>query len=130
MIGIAFVAGATGSVLAQSQTTTPAKEEKKADKPAEAKKPVAHSANGTVKSSAADTLVVSGKGKGGKDTDWTFALDAKTKIRKAGKDVAVTDLAAGDLVNVRYHDEGGKSVAETVMVRAPKKAAAKDQPKK
>lgn len=138
VVGVAFAAGMTGSVLAQGQTTTTPKEEKKAEKPAEMKKPVAHNANGTVKAAAADSLVVSGKVQGGKDTEWTFTVDPKTKIRKGGKDITPGDLAAGDAVNVRYRSEGGKNVADTVMVRAPKKAAEapkaeapkKDEPKK
>jgi hypothetical protein len=126
IVGVAFAAGMTGSALAQAPTTTAPKEEKKAEKPAEAKKPVAQNANGTVKTAAADSVVVTGKTKG-KDAEWTFAVDPKTKIRKGGKDVTATDLAAGDSVHVRYHAEGGKNVAESVMVRAPKKTA--DAPK-
>ena len=54
LIGIAFVAGLSGSVLAQGTTTAP-KEGTKMDKPAEKpagemKKPAAHNANGTVNS--------------------------------------------------------------------------------
>ncbi len=145
MIGVAFVAGMTGSVSAQAQSTpapaAPAapKEEKKVEKPAEAKKTAAHDASGTVKTAASDTLVVAGKAKGGKNAEWTFAVDPKTtKIRKAGKDISATDLAAGDAVHVRYHEHGGKNVADTVMVRTAKKAAEapkaeapkKDEPKK
>jgi hypothetical protein len=144
VLGVGFVAGTTGGALAQSQTTptppatsapaTPAPAEKKTEKPAEAKKPAAHNASGTVKMAAADSLVVSGKAKGGKEAEWTFAVDPKTKIRKAGKDVTAADLAAGDAVNVRYHEMGGKNVAESVMVRAAKKPAeapkATEAPKK
>jgi len=140
MLGVAFVAGIAGSVLAQGQpapTPAPAaasKEEKKAEKPAEPKKPAAHNASGTVKTAAADSLVVSGKAKTGKATEWTFAVDPKaTKIRKAGKDITAGDLAAGDPVNVRYHEHEGKNVADAVMVLAPKKAAETpkaDAPKK
>ena len=137
IVGIAFVTGMTGSALAQAQTTTTPKEEKKTDKPAAAKKPAVLNANGTVKTAAADSLVVSGKTKG-KDAEWAFAVDPKTKIRKGGKDVTAADLAAGDAVHVRYHAEGGKNVADAVTVRAPKKAAQapkteapkKDEPKK
>ena len=119
IVGVVFVAGMTGSVLAQGQPTTP-----KVDKPADTKKPVAQNASGTVKTAAADTLVVSGKAKGGKDAEWTFAVDPKTtKIRKAGKDITAGDLAAGDPVLVRYHETGGKNVAESVMVRTAKKPA-------
>ena len=130
MLGVAFVAGTAGSVLAQSTTTPPPATAPKAEdkKPMDAKKPAAHNASGTVKTAAADTLVVSGKAKGGKDAEWTFAVDPKaTKIRKAGKDISAADLVAGDSVNVRYHEHEGKNVAESVMVRTAKKAA--DAPK-
>jgi hypothetical protein len=126
MAGIAFVAGMTGSVLAQGQPTTAPKVEK----PAEAKKPVAHNASGRVKTAAADNLVVAGKAKTGKDAEWTFAVDPKaTKIRKAGKDITAGDLAAGDAVNVRYHEMDGKNVAETVMVQTAAKKPAAETPK-
>jgi hypothetical protein len=134
IVGVVFTAGITGTVLAQGQTTTTPKEEKKAEKPAEAKKMAAQNASGTVKTAAADNLVVAGKAKGGKDAEWTFAVDPKTKIRKGGKDITAADLAAGDPVLVRYHEMGGKNVAESVMVRAAKKPAAEttkaDAPKK
>ena len=131
LIGVAFVAGVSGSVLAQGTTSTTPKEGTKMDKPAGEKKPAAHNASGTVKTAAADNLVVSGKAKG-KDTEWTFAVDPKTKIRKAGKDITAADLAAGDSVSVRYHEDMGKNVADSVMVRTAKKpaAAAQAEPKK
>ncbi len=137
LIGVAFVAGVSGSALAQS--TTAPKEEKKMEKPAAApadKKAAAHNASGTVKTAAADSIVVAGKTKG-KDAEWTFSVDPKTKIRKAGKDISAADLAAGDNVSVRYHEDAGKNVADAVMVRAAKKPAEttkaepkKDEPKK
>jgi hypothetical protein len=139
VVGAAFVAGVTGIALAQGQPTTAPKDEKKVEKPAEMKKPAAQNASGTVKTAAADSLVVSGKARGGKDAEWTFAVEPSTKIRKAGKDITAGDLAAGDPVLVRYHDMGGKNVADSVMVRPAKKAAAepaktdaakKDEPKK
>ena len=125
-----------GSALAQGQTTpTAPKEEKKADKPAaDMKKPMGRDANGTVKTSAADTLVVRGKAKG-KDAEWTFAVGPKTQVRKGGKDITAADLAAGDPVHVRYHEEAGKAVADSVMVKASGTAkksadAAKAEPAK
>lgn len=136
LIAGAFVAGLSGSALAQG-TAAPKPEEKKmekpagaADKPAE-KKPAALNASGMVKTSAADSIVVSGKAKG-KETDWTFSVDPKTKIRKNGKDITAADLAAGDNVHVRYHADGGKNVADSVTVRAAKKSAeaTKTEPKK
>jgi hypothetical protein len=138
--GVAFAAGLAGSALAQTapapaapKTETAPKAEPKTD----AKKPAALNASGTVKTAAADSLVVSGKAKG-KDAEWTFAVDPKTKIRKNNKDVTAADLAAGDAVQVRYHAEGGKNVADAVTVRPAKKAAEapkaeapkKDEPKK
>jgi hypothetical protein len=133
LIGVAFVAGVSGSALAQG-TAAPKTDEKKMDKPAAApaeKKPAAHNASGTVKTAAADNIVVTGKAKG-KETDWTFSVDPKTKIRKNGKDITAADLAAGDNVHVRYHDDAGKMVADSVMVRAAKApaASAKTEPKK
>jgi hypothetical protein len=134
-IGVAFVAGLSGSALAQSTTTAPKPEDKKMEKPAAMpaeKKPAAHNASGTVKSAAADNIVVAGKTKG-KDAEWTFSVDPKTKIRKGGKDITAADLAAGDSVSVRYHEDAGKNVADAVMVRAAKKTAdtmKKDETKK
>jgi Domain of unknown function (DUF5666) len=131
LIGAAFVGALSGSALAQSSTTAP-KDEKKMDKPAGDKKPAALNANGTVKTAAADSVVVAGKAKGGKDAEWTFSVDPKTKIRKNGKDISAADLAAGDNVHVRYHEDAGKNVADAVMVRTAKKPAetTKAEPKK
>jgi hypothetical protein len=124
---LAFVVGTTGFAAAQ---TTPA--EKKADapaatKPVEKKMPV-KTATGTVKSVTADSVVVAGKDKG-KDVEWTFSVNAKTQIKKAGKDVTAKDLAVGDAVNVRYMDHEGKSVASAINVRTKAAAAAKDTTK-
>jgi hypothetical protein len=131
-VAMAFGASMTGSALAQGQTTptAPKAEEKKAEKPADMKKPVARDANGAVKTSAADSLVVSGKSKG-KDTEWTFAVGPKTQIRKGGKDITAADLTAGDPVHVKYHEEAGKAVADSVMVKASSSTAKKaaDAPK-
>jgi hypothetical protein len=124
IIGVALVSGMAGLAAAQGSSSMPAKEEKKTDKPVEAKKAAVQSASGTVRTTGADSLVVSGKAKGGKDAEWTFAVDAKTKVRKAGKNISAVDLAAGDAVLVRYHDQEGKHVADSVMVRAAKKPAA------
>ena len=91
MLGVTFVAGITGSVLAQGQPApaapapaTASKEEKKVEKPAEPKKPAAHNASGTVKTAAADSLVVS-QGQDGQSHRLDVARP-KTRDRKAGKD--------------------------------------------
>ena len=122
LMGVAFVAGISGAALAQApapKTDKPAETTKPAEAP---KKPMMHSAFGTVKSAAADSIVVAGKTKG-KDAEWTFAVEPKTKIRKANKDITAADLAAGDAVSVHYHADGGKNVADSVMVRPAKKPA-------
>ena len=125
LLGLAFLAGGTTVFLAQGRTTTGPKEERRVDKPAsEPKKPAVHSARGTVKAATDASLVVAGKAKGGKDAEWTFTVDPKTKIRKGGKDIVVSDLAAGDPVVVRHHDEGGRHVVDSVMVRTVKKPVA------
>ena len=126
-IAMAFGAGMTGSALAQGQTTptAPKDEKKAAEKPAaETKNVASRDANGTVKSSAGESLVVTGKAKG-KDAEWTFAVGPKTQIRKGGKDITVADLATGDPVHVRYHEDAGKAVADSVMVKASGSTAKK-----
>jgi len=122
LVGIAFVFASAG--LASAQTPAPAMkpEEKKMEKME--KKAPHHTAMGTVKTAGADGIVVAGKAKG-KETEWTFAVSDKTKIRKAGKDVTAKDLAPGDKVSVRYMDEGGKMTAMTVSASAASKQAAK-----
>src|SRR5882672_6262048 len=105
VVGVAFVFASAGLVAAQ----TPAPK---------------HTAQGTVKTVGPDSVVVAGKPKG-KDTEWTFALNDKTKLKKAGKDVTAKDLAVGDKVTVRYMDEGGKMTAMSVSASAGSKQAAK-----
>jgi hypothetical protein len=54
-------------------------------------------------------------------------------VTKAGKTITAADIKAGDAVQVRYIEEGGKSTAQTVAVRPPapaKKAEAKAAEKK
>jgi len=123
LIGVAFVTGVVGFALAQAQTDqkVPASQtDMKADK---GKKATTHSASGTVKSATADSIVVSGKDKG-KEAEWTFGVDDKTKIKKSGKSIMAKDIAAGDNVTVRYTDHDGKMTASSVTVRVPKKQAA------
>ncbi len=129
LVAVAFATGSAGFALAQ--TAAPAPAEKKADKPAEKKMPV-KSAHGTVKSATADSVVVAGKAKK-KDIEWTFAVDAKTAIKKGGKSITAADLKAGDEVHVRYMDANGKAVAQAITVRGggmTKKEEAKPAEKK
>ena len=84
------------------------------------------SAKGTVKSVAADSLTVTDSA--GKE--WTFAVDAKTKVvasggshktaetKAAGKTPEITDVVkSGASVLVKYHEmDGGKMHAASVRV--------------
>lgn len=126
IVGVAFVFASAGLVGAQTPPPATKTDDKKMEdkKDSSMKKAPHHTAVGTVKSAGADNIVVGGKSKG-KDTEWTFALSDKTKIKKAGKDVTAKDLAAGDKVTVRYMDEGGKMTAMSVSASAPSKQAAK-----
>jgi ribosomal protein S1 len=128
LVGIVFVAGTVGAAAAQTATSTTDKKPA-ADAKTSAKKPATKTASGTVKSASPDSIVVAGKEKG-KDTEWTFAVDDKTKVKKAGKDTTAKDLAAGDKVTVRYMDHDGKATAMNVSASAPKKAEAKPAEKK
>jgi hypothetical protein len=135
-VAFAFVAGLAGIAAAQTGTTTEKKPADKMEKPAASKmekkaekKPAAKTAKGTVKSASADSIVVAGKEKG-KDAEWTFAVDPKTKVKKGGKDAMATDVKEGDMVQVRYTEDGGKSVAQSVTVSGgAKKGAAKSADK-
>jgi lipopolysaccharide export LptBFGC system permease protein LptF len=115
LVAVAFVGGMVGFASAQTPPTTEKKADDKAEKKMD-KKPAAKSASGTVKSAGADSIVVAGKEKG-KEAEWTFAVDPKTKIRKGGKDIAAADLKAGDSVSVKYTDQDGKTTAQMVTVR-------------
>ena len=125
LIAAVFGIGIAGSAVAQTTTPAPATPAP-ATAPAPAQKPAetkpksevkkAKTAMGTVKSASADSLVVAGKEKG-KDAEWTFAVDAKTAIRKSGKAVTAADLKPGDQVQVRYMDHEGKATATAVQVK-------------
>ena len=126
---VALTAGTMGYAAAQEKKA----EEKKAGgemKKDDAKKPMkSKSASGTVKSAAADSIVVAGKEKG-KDAEWTFAVDAKTSVKKGGKAATAADLAAGDSVKVKYMDHDGKMVAQSVDAKAAPAAKAEKKAEK
>jgi Domain of unknown function (DUF5666) len=128
LMTLVFMTGVAGTVLAQDK-----KAMDMMDKPAESKAMAmkAHYASGTVKSATADSIVVTGKegkGKNAKEGEWTFALDDKTMIKKAGKAITAGDIQAGDWVSVKYMDHDGKAVAERVAVKPGKKMAGAKNP--
>jgi len=118
-VALLFAMGTAGLAVAQEKKA----EEKKSDTKSDAKmdkkekKAATKSASGTVKSASADSLVVGGKMKG-KDEEWTFGVDAKTAIKKGGKAITAADVKAGDSVQVRYTEDAGKMMAQSVMVKA------------
>lgn len=127
-VALVFAMGAAGLAVAQEKKAEEKKSDMKMEKKAE-KKPAVKTANGTVKSASADSLVVAGKTKG-KEEEWTFAVDAKTSIKKGGKAVTAADLKAGDSATVKYTEDGGKAMAQSVMAKAPASTAKKADEKK
>ena len=121
---VAFAAGTVGLAAAQ---TTVAPEKKAGYTKSEPKKTAAKSAAGTVKSAAADTLVVVGKDKG-KAVEWTFAVGPNTTVEAGGKAITAAELRAGDSVQVKYSEQDGKAVAQSVRIKAT--ATAKKEEKK
>ena len=88
------------------------------DKPAAAK--ATRNVSGTIRSASPDTVVVAGRDKG-KDAEWTFAVEPTTNIRKGSKSIVAGDLKSGDAVQVRFVERDGKSTAQSIIVKAPKK---------
>lgn len=106
-----FLVGSAGLVAAQEKKM----EEKKGAETAPGKAVgKSKNVNGVVKAATADSLTVVGKG----DKAWTFTVDAKTSIKKAGKAVVATDLKEGDPVHVQFSEADGKLLAKAVTVKA------------
>jgi len=134
LLAVLMALGVTiaGVSVTRAQSPAPSPEQKTTDKkPTAVKKDdmkmTAKTAVGTVKSALVDSIVVVGKTKG-KETEWTFAVDSTTKVRKAGKDVTAAELKPGDPVRVRYMEHDGKSVAQNIAVTTPAKAKAETPP--
>jgi hypothetical protein len=122
-IAISLVIGAAS---AQAQAPDTAAGGKQADKPA-AKK-ATRNVSGTVRSASPETVVVAGRDKG-KDAEWTFAVEPTTNIRKGSKSITAGGLKAGDAVQVRYRERDGKALAESILVKAPRKDTKKAESK-
>jgi hypothetical protein len=117
MLALALVLVTAGVGVAQ--TSTPGS--------TSAKKTASRNASGTVKSSSMETVVVAGRDRG-KDAEWTFAVEPTTNIRKGGKSIIAGDLKPGDAVQVRFTEQGGKAMAQSIVVKG-KVAAATRKPK-
>lgn len=116
-----FLASSVGLAAAQAKPEPAAQEKKGAQESKKVAEPTpgkavgkAKNANGTVKAATVDSLIVVGKDK----KEWTFAVDTKTAIKKAGKVVVATDLKEGDPVHVQFTDAEGKLLAKAVTVKA------------
>jgi len=118
-VALLFAMGTAGLAAAQEKKAEEKKSEMKSDAKMDKKekKAATKSASGTVKSASVDSLVVGGKMKG-KDEEWTSAVDPKTTIKKGGKAITAADVKAGDSVQVRYTEDAGKMMAQSVMVKA------------
>ena len=122
-VALLFAMGTAGLAVAQEKKAEEKKSDMKSDMKSDTKmdkkekKAATKSASGTVKSASADSLVVGGKMKG-KDEEWTFGVDAKTAIKKGGKAITAADVKVGDSVQVRYTEDAGKMMAQSVMVKA------------
>ncbi len=111
LLATVFLVGSAGLVAAQEKKT----EDKKAAETTPAKAVgKAKNANGTVKAAKADSVTVVGAA----NKEWTFAVDTKTSIKKAGKAIVATDLKEGDPVHVRFTEADGKSHADAITVKA------------
>jgi hypothetical protein len=129
-VALLFAMGTVGLAVAQEKKAEEKKSDMKSDTKMDKmdkkeKKAATKSASGTVKSASADSLVVGGKMKG-KDEEWTFGVDPKTTIKKGGKAITAADVKAGDSVQVKYSEDAGKMMAQSVTVKAaPAKKAEK-----
>jgi hypothetical protein len=116
LVAAALWLGAPDFAVAQAPPAGQSPGEKADSSPEKGDKNMAQTAVGRVKSATSDRLVVIGKSRG-QGAEWTFVIEAQTKIRKEGKDVTATDLKPGDGVQVRYLEQDGKYIAQTVRAR-------------
>jgi hypothetical protein len=77
------------------------------------------SVTGTIKQTMDNGLVVVGRETGKADREWAFTLDASTRVDRAGRVQAVSDLRQGDPVTVSYTNRDGKVVAQNVTLNNP-----------
>jgi hypothetical protein len=119
-LGLAGLLAISTSSVAVAQPSPSAKS---------APKQATRSISGTVRSATPDVVVVGGREKG-KDSEWTFAVDTTTNIRKGTKAIVPADLRAGDAVQVRFRERDGKAVAHSIVVKTARKDAPRKDAKK
>jgi hypothetical protein len=125
---VAFISVATAQQAAPAKPAgTPAPAAAPAPAPAKAEKTAkmeSFSGNIAKVDAMAKTVMVKGK-----KAEMTFVTDDKTKITMGGKDMPLGDLKEGMSANVSYKKDGGKNLAATIKMAAPKAApAAKPKP--
>lgn len=118
-LALALVLGIAGIAAAQAPTSGST-----ASKKTDVKNPASRNVSGTVKSASLETVVVAGRDRG-KDTEWTFAVEPTTNIRKGGKSIVAGDLKPGDAVQVRFTEQDGRAMARSILVKGKDVAAKK-----
>ena len=94
-------------VMAKQEQTTPAKDQMKKEKTA--------TVSGTVSAITDSTLTIIDS----KKAEHTLAVTSETKVTKAGKDAAIADVKANDVVTVEVKKgEGNTWTALTISVNS------------
>ena len=114
-----FVLGVVSSGWAQ-QAPAPGQPEKPAAEKAAPAQPATKvkRLTGSVKSASEENLVLEVTQKDKSTKEYTFALDPKAKLSRAGKAIVVKDVHSGDSATVSFTESEGKLVAKAVTVRA------------
>ncbi len=112
-----FVLGAMGSGWAQQAPPAGQPEKPAVEKPAPAKSAARpQRLTGSVKSVSEGSLVLEVMQKDKRAKEYTFSLDPKAKLAKAGKAITTKDLQPGESVTVSFTETDGKLVAKAVTV--------------
>src|SRR3989304_1167906 len=114
-----FVLGVVSSGWAQ-QAPAPGQPEKPAAEKAAPAQPATKvkRLTGSVKSASEENLVLEVTQKDKSTKEYTFALDPKAKLSRAGKAIVVKDVHSGDSATVSFTESEGKLVAKAVTVGA------------
>ena len=51
--------------------------------------------------------------------EFTFSMDAMTKVTMCNQEKSVGDITGGQEITVSYHERGGKLYADSIDMRAP-----------
>jgi hypothetical protein len=117
--GALLVLGALAPAGAQQAPAGAQPEKPAVEKAAPAKPAVKpQRLTGSVKSAAAGSLVLEVTQKDKSTKEYSFALNPKAKLSKAGKAITAEDLQPGDSATVSFTEADGKLVANAVTVRA------------